>query len=158
MQLVAQERVISADARTAAPSISGRVNNIRNPDQQTSEHWEIPVTPHMRTARKAQSMRAIMSDRVDRHVSASPSRSKACETSKQSTRWAPRQNANVQSAPTSRQMPPGTFTEKPVPDGPDGFDEPRGSRRCRGRSLRASASYRSRRTYPVLSGEHPGAL
>jgi hypothetical protein len=125
MQLVAQERVISADARTATPSISGRVNNIRNPDQQASEHWEIPVTLHMRTPRKAQSMRATMSDRVDRHVSASP---------------------------------PGTFTEKSVPDGPDGFDEPRGSRRCRERSFRASAWHRSRPTHPVLSGEHPGAL
>jgi hypothetical protein len=109
MQLVAQERVISADARTATPSITGRVNNIRNPDQQALEHWEIPVTPHMRPARKAQSMRAITSDRVDRHVSASPSRSKACETSKQTTGWAPRKNANVQSASTSRQRFPDTF-------------------------------------------------
>jgi hypothetical protein len=111
MQLVAQQRVISADARTAIPSISERVNNIRNPDQQASEHWEIPVTPHMRTARKAQSMRATMSDRVDRHVSASPSRSKACETSKQTTEWALRKKPNAQPVATDRQYLAGTLME-----------------------------------------------
>jgi hypothetical protein len=37
--------------------------------------------------------------------SASSSRFEACATSKQPTRWAPRKNAYVQSAPTSRQWP-----------------------------------------------------
>jgi hypothetical protein len=139
-----------------------RANNTRQPGT-ASECWEIPVTPPRLRANQTAAIipygpaYAFYVRLSGSPASASSSRFKACKTSKQTTRWAPRQNANVQSASTSRQMPPGTFTEKPVPDGPDGFDEPRGHRRCRGRSFRASASYRSRRTHPVLSGEHPGA-
>jgi hypothetical protein len=58
----------------------------------------------------------------------------ACETSKQTTEWALRKNANVQPAPKSRQHRPETFEAKAFSSRPVGFDEPREQRQCRGRN------------------------
>ncbi len=98
------------------------------------------------SARKVQSMRYVRSSRLPE--SASSSRFEACATSKQTTMWAHRKNANVQPAPISRQRLPGTLRRNPFPTAPQASMSRGDLDDAEDESLRASASHRSRRNHP----------
>jgi hypothetical protein len=111
MQLSAQG-VILAGARIAAHT---RAKNTRQPGH-ASECREISVNRRglspaikRRLVARNGSAYAFIVRSSGQPASASSSRFKACRTSKQPTRWAPRKTANVQSASTSRQCLPGAF-------------------------------------------------
>jgi hypothetical protein len=98
------------------------------------------------SSRKAQSMRYVRSSGSPE--SASSSRFEACETSKQTTRWAPRKNAHVQPMSTNRQCLPGTLRRNPFPTAPQASMSRGNLDDAEDESLRASASHRSRRNHP----------
>jgi len=133
MQLSAQ-RVILGGARTAAhqgeqyPTARNSIGALEDIGYVARGAERSPNGGA--SARKVQSMRYVRSS--GSLESASSSRFQACKTFKQDYEVGASQNRQCPAGVYKPAMPSRYLEEKSFPDGPDGFDEPRGSRRCRG--------------------------